>query len=273
MAKKGTKNTGVILGKRTTDWIAGGASNIVYEVRNPSGDWTPYIPKGEVQHTNSVDYMDCVTRSLLNSIEIQHKFLTGTEVNYSDRFLAKMSGTTHQGNYLWAVADTLRSVGVVKEEDHPTIDNMTWDDYYAEISQWLKDKAKKWFDENDLKYEWIEPITVENLIKHLKQAPLQIVIPGHAVVDILQKEDIYKYFDSYKPFVKDRKELPQAVLKPVLTRKINMKPTSEEIKKLYREIYHREATPQEIAFWSAKSLTEFLDTVRDNLVKLLNGQI
>src|SRR3954449_11002346 len=99
-------NHGVILGQRPEDWMAGGASQIVYEVRNPSGDWRPYLPTGEKQFGKE-DFFDCVTFSLLNAIEMQEKFLTSIEVNYSDRFIAKRSNTTHEGNYLYLVADTV----------------------------------------------------------------------------------------------------------------------------------------------------------------------
>src|SRR3972149_4039603 len=107
-----TTNYGVILGTRSTDWLVGA---IQYEERNPSGDWTSCLPPGEWQKDlqTHVDTMACVSFSALNSIEVQEKFLTGKQVDYSDRFTATMSGTTSQGNYLWKVADSLRKDGLV----------------------------------------------------------------------------------------------------------------------------------------------------------------
>src|SRR3990167_11069550 len=103
--KNPTKNLGVILGTRPTDYIAGALG---YEVRNPSGDWTPYLPEGEWQYNSHMDSMACVTFSALNSIETQYRFLTGLKRNFSDRFTAKKSGTTGKGNYLYKVTDSMR---------------------------------------------------------------------------------------------------------------------------------------------------------------------
>lgn len=62
---------GVILGTRPSDYAGG---TLPYEVRNPSGDWTPYLPVGEIQKSINEDWLDCVSRSYTNSIEIQEKF-------------------------------------------------------------------------------------------------------------------------------------------------------------------------------------------------------
>ena len=102
------QNHGVKLGRRPTDFIAG---QIPYEVRNPSGDWTKFIPSGERQYNRTADSMSCVTFSLLNAIETYEKFWTGSSNNYSDRWTAKMSQTTVEGNWLWMVAETVKQFG------------------------------------------------------------------------------------------------------------------------------------------------------------------
>ena len=136
-------NHGIIEGQRYTDWVAG---QIQHEVRNPSGDWTSYLPPGEWQKIGPVDTMACVTFSALNSLEAQHKFLTGSARNFSDRFTATMSGTTSQGNYLWKVADSIRKDGLVDEADWGTPDNYDWNSYYSPPSIVIIDKAKKFLD-------------------------------------------------------------------------------------------------------------------------------
>src|SRR6185503_14551846 len=140
------KNFGVIEGRRARDFVGG---VLPYEVRNQSGNWTAWLPPGEWQK-QLVDTMACVTFSLLNCIETQEYFLTGKQINYSDRWIAMMSGTTPQGNYLGTVADTVRKYGLVKEESWPTPPNYTWASYYelppqakmaelkAEGVEWLK---------------------------------------------------------------------------------------------------------------------------------------
>src|SRR3990167_7048548 len=97
-------NRGVILGQRPDDFVGG---TIPYEVRLPSGNWDAFLPSGEWQRSQPdpvkgyIDTMACVSFSALNSIETQIRFLTGQSINYSDRFTAKMSGTTPQGNWLY----------------------------------------------------------------------------------------------------------------------------------------------------------------------------
>src|SRR5207247_8242189 len=112
-----------------------------YEVLNPSGDWTAYLPSAENQSTHIVDTMACVTFSCLNVIETQIKFLTGREVNFSDRFIAKLSGTTQQGNTVQNVLDAIRKYGLVLEEEWPTDLNFNWDQYYAPVPDEVIKKA------------------------------------------------------------------------------------------------------------------------------------
>jgi hypothetical protein len=194
------ENTGVIEGSATKDlWLAG---RIPYEVRNQSGDWRPFLVKEEKQYSANVDTMGCVSFSCNNALEIQTKFLTGQEVNYSDRFLAKMSGTTHDGNYCDKVADTARNIGLVKEEEWPTVGNYNWDQYYSPIPQEVINKAVKL----GIQYEGVYPLDAATLSYHLKQAPLQITIPAphpnHAVVLVHISGNTAYYFDTYSPYLK-----------------------------------------------------------------------
>jgi hypothetical protein len=202
------KNHGVILGHKKRDWKVGGVDSIPYEVRNPSGDWTPFLVRTEKQWFPTFDTMACVSFSANNICEIQIKHQTGVEVNFSDRFLAKMSGTTHKGNWLYIVGDTLMNDGGVLEEEWPVPpEPFGWDDYYVEIPQFVKDRAQKQFkDKYQVNCEWV-PVTIENFVKHFKHAPLQLVIPGHAIAGFVAGVGIdgrrVKYFDTYDPFIKE----------------------------------------------------------------------
>jgi len=195
-------NHGVILGRKKSDWVAG---TIPYEIRNPSGDWTPYLVRTEKQWFPTLDTQACVSFSANNVSEIQVKQQTGVEVNFSDRFLAKMSGTTHQGNWLYIVGDTLRKIGGVLEEEWPVPpEPFGWDDYYSPIPQFILDRAKPQFlDKYTIQTEFIG-ISITEIEKHLKHAPLQIVIPGHAVAGIVIKiaGGVITYFDTYEPYLK-----------------------------------------------------------------------
>ena len=114
-------------------YIEGYNSPLIYEARNLSGDWTPYLPMGEIQYGRE-DYMDCVSRSLTNIVEIQEKFLTGKEVNYSDRFLAKRSGTTKEGNYCDKVMEFASEEGLVLQSNYGDTGG-TFNEQYADIPE------------------------------------------------------------------------------------------------------------------------------------------
>lgn len=169
-------NTGVTQPKvEPTDWTAGDTGIVYQEVCQ---DWTPYLPKYEAQE-KLARTQACVTFSALNCIETQLKQQTGKEWNFSDRFTAKMSGTTKNGNGLQKVLDSIRKDGWLLEEDYPFPSNITFEEFYKEIPQELKDKAKKNLEDAkwEVRYEWASVNNcnpdLESLRKQLKQCPLQ----------------------------------------------------------------------------------------------------
>lgn len=269
------KNFGVIEGQRDTDWLGG---SIPYEVRNPSGDWTSYLPPGEWQANHLVDTMACVTFSALNSIETQYKFLTGIHREFADRFTAKMSGTTDKGNYLYLVGDSIREHsdgsgdGLVDELEWPAPLDYTWGSYYEEIPQFIKDKGRQFLKEWKIQYEFIN-FDRDSLIHHLKQAPIQVVIPGHAVLAFTSTQQVTKYFDSYKPYQKEWSEPNQfgSALKIVLTSKKVM--SDIEVRKLYRLAFYREPDAGELGFWVGRSLSEFLTVALKDRAEFLSSPI
>src|SRR3990167_4125317 len=105
--KQEVKNDGVLLGDHRDTYKSGRLGAVLpHEVRKPSGDWESVLPPEEKQSNAGGDSLGCVTFAELNGIETQEKDQTGSYVEYSDRWLAKMSGTTKEGNYLWKVAET-----------------------------------------------------------------------------------------------------------------------------------------------------------------------
>lgn len=248
-------NYGVIEGKRASDYLGG---TLPYEERNPSGDWSSYLPPGEWQKNNFFDTFACVTFSALNSIECQYKFLTDQYRNFSDRFTARMSDTIpNVGNTLWRVGDSIRADGLIDEPEWPAPDNYTEATYYSPIPQNKKDKAKELLKEWSVAYEWIDTDKA-SLIKALKQSPIQVVIPGHAVLDFYTTDQVIKYFDSYEPFYKETEQITWAfkyVLSP------NKKTMSEqEVRDIYKLAFYRLPDAGELAFWVGKPLAEFLKT-------------
>jgi hypothetical protein len=197
---------------KNTDWKVTGESGIKYkEVCN---DWTSYLPTYESQVGMWVATQACSIFSCLNVIETQLK-QQGMDINFSDRFTAKMCGNTMSGSQLTTVLYSLTHDGWLLEEDWPfdlsKEGKVDWNEYYKEIPQTLKDKAKKNLEDAkwEIRYEWInlgncQP-DLEYLKTQLKHAPLQIAtsfgskmcISEHAMM--LYKIDDYIYvYDSYE---------------------------------------------------------------------------
>jgi hypothetical protein len=271
------RNRGVIIETRKTDYFVGGESSITYQELNPNGDWSLSLPSTELQWAFDFDTMACVTFAALNSIEIQINYMiknglispenlaklnawgfidANGEFNCSDRFTAKVSGTTKQGNSGQRVWDSIREhtsgFGLVPEAMWPwdRSKSFSWDQYYAEIPQDVLDFAKKIWEVFEFKYEYVsfyacnEPMIPE-MQTALKQAPLEVFtktcnwslpvitrcgtdcIPNHATV-IYGIDQYFRDYDHYKPTQKLLSldfQVP-FVLKGVVSQK---KPTEVEI--------------------------------------------
>jgi hypothetical protein len=171
--------------------------------------------------------MDCVSRSLTNSLEIQEKHQTNQENNYSERVLAIWGNTTPQGAYLHEVVYAAYKRGLAKQELYKDSGG-TWAEQHAPIPNPPLDMiiadANGYLSRWQIAYEWI-PVTKDSFVHHLKHAPIQVVFPNHAVVMVHfdPATDLVTYFDSYSPFVK-RRALSQftSALKIVLTKKNSM---------------------------------------------------
>lgn len=247
------KNMGVLIqDPRATDYVAGdAATGLVFENRNPLGDWTKYLPSEEQQIGVYFDTMACVTFSALNVLETQLNFMLQNNMiphvtnqkltelgvlkdgrfNFSDRFTAKMSGTTKNGNYLVNVWDSIRNHGLLAESDWPYPREQRqpvfdWDDYYKEIPQELKDKAMKLSklgDILDIRYEWLVAggkAFQNQFMEWLRMGPVQLATPvcppwggsgivpacslpvGHATMMVAVVTGAYEIFDHYVPFLK-----------------------------------------------------------------------
>lgn len=243
-------NTGVLVQPPLpTDFIAGQETGIAAEKRMESGDWKPFLPTDEQQHSVYFDTMACVTFSALNVVETQINWMVAQNLipastmnalrdlgffdengkfNASDRFTAKMSGTTRRGNYLAAVWDSIRNHGILPEKDWaypreqrtPAFD---WDDYYQEIPQELKDKAKRFLELFDIRYQWLVldgKASQDQYRAWLQMSPIQLATAvcspwntteivkacslavGHATMMYSTVSAWFDIEDHYKPFQK-----------------------------------------------------------------------
>jgi hypothetical protein len=261
-------NKGVIQPKvETTNWIAGEETGIKYQEVNLSGDWTQFLPTRESQYITSFDSSACVSFSALNCIETQLNYLMDNgkipeeklqklrywgfiengKFNFSDRFIAKLSGTTPQGNTLQKVWDAIRLYGLVPEEKWKN-EGLSWAEYYQEIPQQIKDFGLLFKSIFDIKYEWVvmgncNAPNLEWLKYQLKQSPLQTAHPlcvrdnnnvfqtcgscitQHATT-IYNVNDLIRDFDHYYPYLNDYalNYTEPWIMKAVVTLKENQVP-------------------------------------------------
>lgn len=215
------ENHGVLIPKiKSSDYVSGWFSKISYEER--CSDWGKYLPTRENQFSSVADFQSCVSESFNSAIETQmiwmiktgkftteqldemkelHYFDDNGQPNFSDRFLAKMSGTTRYGNSQNKVADTAKEYGLIGEKDWGETPNISFDEFYSEIPVHIKQKAKRIFDyinignkadskgvevERKGGYEWVvaedspkERYRIVNQIleKELLHAPIQVTVP------------------------------------------------------------------------------------------------
>lgn len=197
---------------KPTDWKVAGESGIKWQ--EICQDWTPYLPKYEFQVGAYIATQACTIFSMTNVIETQLK-QQGIDINFSDRFTAKMSGTTVKGTQLTDALYSFTHDGWLTEEDwdfdRSIEGRVGWDEYFKEIPQELKDKAKKNLEDADweVKYEWINlgqcNPDLEYIKHHLEQAPLQVAtsyssglcVCEHAM-EIYKIDDAIRIFDSYE---------------------------------------------------------------------------
>lgn len=176
------QNRGLILkGRSVLDFLHGAVKK---EVLNPSRQWTDELVKTEYQksYNTNFDTFGCVTFSALNCIEILYKRKFGVEINYSDRFTAVMSNTIPgRGNFLRAVAESIRKDGLVLESDYPFVDNEK--EYYQEVPNELKKKAKTPALKLQIHWEWLHFNGWQNerdevLKDGLQYGPIQVSVPA-----------------------------------------------------------------------------------------------
>ena len=160
--------------QKPTDWIFGSYTGIQTTEKNPGGQWLEYTPVMESQVIGDRDTWACTTFSTLSCLETLHKWKTGIEINWSDKYNAVLAGTVpFGGNTIQTVCDTIRSYGLVLESDCPF---ERWEAGYK-IPQEIIDKGKKWFDNYALNFDSVRP-TLENyqgdIINALEYSPLAV---------------------------------------------------------------------------------------------------
>jgi len=267
LIKPGIEQTGFIeYIPQGTDYLG---NTLPYEIRNAPGKWEPFLPEGEQQNIPfTFDTKSCVTFSLSNVAETtlqgiplpeaHRNFLTGHgyykngKLNFSDRFIAIMAGTTENGNTYKKVADTMRKNGLIPDTMLP-FGGQTFQEYHGigNITQEMKLMGQKFLSFFDIAYEFgyvnpgyadLDSGDIEEIQYHLKQAPLAIAVPvpsSHAIM----MASYYNVFESYAPFYRKGTRKIHYVFKLVITPKVQAVSASmrigsrgEEVKKLQEKL-------------------------------------
>jgi len=235
------KQTGLIVDSPAdTLWIAGLETGVDYEENLPSGDWRDYEPTAERQNNPFVfDTLSCATFSFLNVLETflkwqiknnklnaaQLKFLKDNKyfdenenVNFSDKYLAILSGTTKNGNTLQNVAAGASAYGLIPQSVLGFYNETTWEQWHdrSQITQAMLTLGQEFLKYFSIKYEMafydeekgIPEGSLESIEKSIKQAPLHVAIPrpAHHAVELtyIEPEKSYTIFDTYDPYRKEK---------------------------------------------------------------------
>lgn len=266
----------VIIEDRSTDYLFGANTKVVQNIFLPSLEsWDRYFTPGEEQIGIYFDTLGCVTFSALNVVEaifnyqIKHDMIsTGNiewlrehgyfddngYVNFSDRFTAKMSGTTHDGNSGQRVGDSIRKDGLVPERKWPYPNRQytpvfVWEDFYKEIPQELIDLGKEFLKRFLIQYEITPTLNDIVMLQAYKNSPIQVFVHAwdnpvndvfvmsdgainHAVSAMRPKtliRDHYKYKESFNKTLSEDFVLHYQGFKYTVTQ-INQRPMMRLIK-------------------------------------------
>lgn len=229
------KQTGLItIAPRWNDFKMKGETALKKVVLNPERDWKKYTSRAERQYVPGFDTLSCTTFSALNDLEIignckiEKKLFSDDNINwlkengyfddngmlnFSDRFIAILSGTTMLGNDVISVGNAIIKYGLIPEKDLP-IGGSSWNEYMdpKNISPAMLKKGKEFRSRFLPGYEWVwfsndatfDQNEVDALQEALLYAPVQIGIPSpstHATTMIaIQPVTSYDVYDHYEPF-------------------------------------------------------------------------
>jgi hypothetical protein len=237
MKQTGLKN----IAPKPTDYKMAGETAATKKVLVGTSDWSGLLPKKEPQYLPTFDTSSCVSFSALSGIEaifmrkIELGLITPANIewlktngyfidgvlNFSDRFIAILSGTTKNGNDVVSVGDAIRRNGLIPETHLPLGDNphlvtpTTFENYIdpTVILPSMIALGKEFLKRFSIVYEWVwfsnDAVFTDNettaLVEALLYGPVQIGIPSpshHAtLMYAIQPLTSYDLFDTYEPYL------------------------------------------------------------------------
>lgn len=134
----------------------------------PFNELKKYLPRGEIQHSDVEDMMDCASRDKINYLEtkynylfqngllspkqisfaINHGYYTERGFEFSDAFIAIKSNTTRQGNSLKAPLQAIHENGLVPKQLLPLEADMSWEEYHnpERITDAMEELGQQWLE-------------------------------------------------------------------------------------------------------------------------------
>jgi hypothetical protein len=168
-----------------SEWIFSGFSqpSLIYI---PQDMRDQYLPTGEAQATNLTDTSGCATRSPINKLApdftygYKNRLFTPSNVkfleqyigpdgkiDFSDRFIEILSGTTRAGNSLKAPLQAIRDYGLIPKTMFPLDKSLSFEEYYdrSKITQKMLDLGNEFSRRFTINYEQVQQIHFGELIK------------------------------------------------------------------------------------------------------------
>lgn len=232
-------------------------------VLRSDSDWRPWLPPYELQ-SPIFESNACASFGTSNTLEVLLRFLYTRVEDFSDRFLAKISGTDpKKGNSPKAVAEALRKNWATLEVEWPAADAKTVEEFYAEIPENLKTLALGRKAEWDFGYEYVGTGSA-NIREALKYSPLGMSVPAwfkdengkyyrpagvgdnHWITAVhINEANEITILDSYEPFIKVLRSdfSPQVAFGYYLNRQIKVESAWDNFLKWLRAIVFKEPTP------------------------------
>jgi hypothetical protein len=146
-----------------------------------------YLPKGEVQR-GTEDFMSCATMGPINILEAKFNWLlrnkklspenekwlkdngyitSENKVEFSDRYISILSGTTRDGNSLKAPLQAIHEFGLIPKSMLPANESMDFDDFHNvnDITPEMKPLGLDFLSRFPMEYEKVYTIHSEELLK------------------------------------------------------------------------------------------------------------
>ncbi len=203
-----------------------GVSSLPFVINEPTGNWGVDLPIKEYQSKPGLETYNCTGFNTLNQIEAYMFKVFGEKVNYSDRWVGIISGTSAElgGNDPQMVCEAIRKCGLIPESMLPFSDEITsTGEYYSfkgADEQACRAEAQKWLEKWEFYHEWVfsqgqaSDEKIHNMKVALKSSPLTMAVYAWAQDErgvfvklgyenhwtcLYAIEDFQKVFDSYDP--------------------------------------------------------------------------